>query len=188
MFFKLITFFVSFAVCCVISFSFFVVGKDSIFGGSNYVYSKKIENDISLMERAVERMRLSNAAISVENIIKGGYLGDYPTILGKDSYKISSDGALISATINRKEKVINDNVCYLINNKDNVKIIRFEMNMSGVEKKSVFMESMRDIYPKRRSCSIVTYFTRDVDGKTLVNTDYLIASFSSSEKMKRYLK
>lgn len=187
MFFKIITLLVSFLVCCVVLASFFVVGKDSVFGGSNYVYSKKIENDISLMENVVGEMVKSGRKVDINSVAESGYFEKYPTILGRGHYKMSSDGGLISATINRKDKVINDSVCYLINKKDNVKIIRFEMNMGEMEKRNVFMDSMKDIYPKRRSCSIVTYFTKDVDGKPIVNTDYLITSFSTSEKMKKFL-
>lgn len=187
MFFKTITISVSFLICCVVLASFFVVGKDSVFGGSNYIYSKKIENDISLMESVVSEMVRAGKVVNIDSIVKAGYFEKNPTILEKGHYKMSTDGALISATINRKDKIINDSVCYLINKKDNIKIIRFEMNMGTLERKKVFVDSMKEIYPKRRSCSIITYFTRGVDGKPVVNTDYLIASFSTSESMKNYL-
>lgn len=187
MFFKIVTLLVSSLICCVVLASFLVIGGDSVLGGSNYIYSKKIENDISLMESVVGEMIESGKDVNIGSIVRAGYFEKYPTILGKGHYKMSSDGKLISATINRKDNIINDSVCYLINKKDNVKIIRFEMNMGESEKRGVFMDSMREIYPKRRSCSIITYFTRGVDGKAVVNTDYLIASFSTSESMKKYL-
>lgn len=187
MFFKMVTFLFSLMIIVIMGYSFVSVGNDLVLGGANYTYYKKIERDITLIGRSVESLSRNGVPITIENILDAGYLTDEPSILGNKSYKVSSDGSLISASIDRKSKVINDSVCHLLNNKENVKIIRFEIGMTSAEKKMLFVDAISSLYPKKTACSIIVYFTKGAGVKLDVNAEYLITSFSTVEEMKAFV-
>ncbi|EKP0310188.1 hypothetical protein ACTG16_21920 [Aeromonas sp. 23P] len=187
MFFKFVTALIAITIALVVGVSFFKTGSDLVLGGADYTYFKKIERDMILIEASIDELARKKSPISIDNIMKAGYFTQEPSILGSRAYKVSADGGLISASINRKSKIINDSVCHLINGKETIKIIRFEVGMTSSQSKHVFVSSMADIYPKKTSCSIIVYFTPSGGPKMDVNTEYLIARFRTSEKMREYI-
>lgn len=187
MFFKLVTALIALTITMVVGISFFKIGSDLVIGGADYTYFKKIERDILLMDASVDELIRKNLPVNIENIMKVGYFSKEPSILGSKAYKVSSDGGLISASIDRKSKIINDSVCHLINGKETIRIIRFEVGMTSSQSKQVFVSNMAEIYPKKTSCSIIVYFTPSGGPKMDVNTEYLIARFKTSEKMREYI-